>query len=80
MADKILKAADDIANVFGETTEWLDPKRAAVVKILKELVEKHCTSANEGLCDTCRHRYKCIGIGNGRVISECHDYTYSDTM
>ena len=39
MEDKILKAADDIAAVFGDTTEWLDPKREAVVKILKELVE-----------------------------------------
>lgn len=39
--DKILKAADDIAAVFNITREWLDPKRSAVVKILKELVKEN---------------------------------------
>jgi hypothetical protein len=45
--DKVLKAADEIAKVFGDTTEWLDPKRAAVVKILKDLVAGNETDTIE---------------------------------
>ena len=35
--DKILKAVDDIGEIFNVPQEWLEPKRAAVVKILREL-------------------------------------------
>lgn len=44
--DKVLKAADDIAAVFNVTQEWLEPGRAAVIKILKELVEEKFTPTN----------------------------------
>ena len=47
MEDRLLKAADEIAKVFDETTEWLDPKRAAVVRILKELVSTSKTDSLE---------------------------------
>jgi hypothetical protein len=46
MKDEILRAADDIALIFNETTEWLDPKRAAIVKILKKLNSRNPKAKN----------------------------------
>ena len=38
--DKILVAADKITKIFTEELPWLDPRRAAIIKILKELTKE----------------------------------------
>lgn len=48
--DKILKTADDILKVCRVGDHWLCVERAAVVKILKELVEEKSTPCS--LCKT----------------------------
>jgi hypothetical protein len=55
IVDKILKAADDISAVLcDQEIMWLDSKRSAVVKILKQLVEEKFTSTHSQSTPCCK--------------------------